>query len=91
MSDLISRQAAIDMFQSLAYDDWNQGVSTSWADAYNEAAEKIREMPSAEPQIIHCRDCKHWMDIDNGRQRHKMCADVYGDWFCADAERREDG
>lgn len=20
-----------------------------------------------------------------------MCADIYGDWFCADAERRQDG
>ena len=41
-----------------------------------------------QPEIIHCKDCKHWLDIDDGRQKHRMCADIYGDWFCADAERR---
>lgn len=50
MSDLIRRQDAIDMFQQLAYDDWNQGVSTSWADAYAECAEMLRGLPSAEPE-----------------------------------------
>lgn len=49
MSDLISRQNAIDMFQNMAYDDWNQGVSTSWADAFSECAEMIRDLPSAQP------------------------------------------
>lgn len=49
-TDTISRQAAIDMFQSLANDDWNQGVSTSWANAYGECAEMIRDMPSAQPE-----------------------------------------
>lgn len=47
------------MFQNLAYDDWNQGVTTSWADAYQECAEMIRELPSAEPEIIRCKECKH--------------------------------
>ena len=50
--DTISRQAAIDMFQNLAYDDWNQGVSTSWADAYSECADMIRELPSAQPELL---------------------------------------
>jgi hypothetical protein len=43
-----------------------------------------------QPEIIHCKKCKHWLDIDDGRQKHRMCADIYGDWFCADAERRAD-
>ena len=47
-SDCISRQAAIDMFQHLAYDDWNQGASTTWANAYSEAAEMVRELPFAQ-------------------------------------------
>lgn len=42
-------------------------------------------------ELIRCKDCKHWFDIDDGRQKHRMCANVYGDWFCADAERRTDG
>ena len=59
MDDTISRQAAIDMFQNLAYDDWNQGVSTSWADAYSECANMIRELPSA-----HTED---WMERNKER------------------------
>ena len=51
MSDLISRQDAIDMFQNLAYDDWNQGVGTTLANAYSEAAEMIRDLPSAQPTL----------------------------------------
>lgn len=46
--DSISRQMAIDMFQRLSYDDWNQGVSTTWANAFAECAEIISELPSAE-------------------------------------------
>ena len=50
----------------------------------------INKMPTIEPEIVRCKDCKHWFDIDDGRQKHRMCADIYGDWFCADAERRTD-
>lgn len=39
MADYIDRQAAIDMFQRQAYDDWNQGAGTTWANAFSEAAE----------------------------------------------------
>jgi len=46
---LIDADALKDHFQSLAYDDWNQGVSTSWADAYRECAEMVDDMPTIEP------------------------------------------
>ena len=49
-----------------------------------------RTMYQDVPDIIKCKDCKHWLDIDDGRQKHRMCADIYGDWFCADAERKTD-
>lgn len=92
MSDLIDRQAAIDMLQRLAYDDWNQGVSTSWADAFEECAEIIRDLPSAQPEIVRCKDCKH-------NKLPSSCANVgceifYGmtdrNGFCHMAERRTD-
>lgn len=50
MADYISRQAAIDMFQRQAYDDWNQGAGTTWANAFSEAAEMIENLPSADVQ-----------------------------------------
>lgn len=51
MTDLISRQAAIDMFQRMAYDDWSQGTGTTWANAFSEAADMIEDFPSAEPTL----------------------------------------
>ena len=84
MSDLISRQAVIDMLQSNAYDDWNQGVSTTWANAFSECAEMIRNLPSAEPEIIRCKDCLI----------HGVCRFEHGlglDGYCSQAERRTDG
>lgn len=51
MTDLISRQATIDMFQRMAYDDWNQGTGTTWANAFSEAADMIEDLPSAEPTL----------------------------------------
>lgn len=50
MSRLIDADALKDRLQSLAYDDWNQGVSTSWADAYRECADMVDEQPTIEPE-----------------------------------------
>lgn len=48
MSDYISREAAVDMFQRFAYDDWNQGVGISLADAFYKSAEMIGTIPAAD-------------------------------------------
>lgn len=65
-----------------------------WSNGFNTALTEVRidleNLPSAQPENIRCKECKHWLDIDDGRQKHRMCADIYGDWFCADAERRTD-
>lgn len=65
----IDADALKDHLQSLAYDDWNQGVCTSWADAYRECADMVDEQPTIEPEPkpIEYQDCanvllKLWMD-----------------------------
>jgi len=45
---LIDADALRDNLQALAYDDWNQGVTTSWADAYSEVADMVETMPTIE-------------------------------------------
>lgn len=40
--------------------------------------------------LVRCGECKYWMDIDNGRQKHEMCAQLMPNWFCADGKRREE-
>jgi len=65
MDDLISRQAAIDHFKSIT-------VATSIGNKYNEgfvdglnfAVEHLKTMPSVQPDIIVCADCKHWVCHD---------------------------
>lgn len=74
MSDLIDRQAAIDMFQNMAYDDWNQGVSTSWADAFSECAEMIRDLPSAQPEPLTDKEQRIFLAA-MGREM-KVCEEV---------------
>ena len=53
MSDLIDRQAAIKLIsQHTFYDDYDGIDKCSLLDG-------LRELPSAEPEIVYCKDCKH--------------------------------
>ena len=51
MNDLISRRQAIDAIDEL-HDKPN-----AWLDLAVDALEKL---PSAQPEIIYCKDCKHY-------------------------------
>ena len=66
-------------------------VSPRYWDVYSSLYDMISSLSLAQHEIIRCKECKHWFDIDDGRQKHRMCADISGDWFCADAKRRADG
>lgn len=65
---LIDADALRDNLQALAYDDWNQGVTTSWADAFSEVADMVEEMPTIEERktgkwikkdcdLLYCSEC----------------------------------
>ena len=60
MQDLISRQAAIDLLKQMRKD----GDMVPW-EGKNVFA-RIRELPpiSIQPEIIRCKDCKHWIPYD---------------------------
>ncbi len=66
-------------------------INVYFADSYHlidSIEERIDAAPTVESEIICCKDCVHWFDIDDGRQIHTMCASIDGDWFCGDAKRR---
>ena len=71
--------------------EWNRREEHSggvYTDGY------IEQSPSAQPDIIRCRDCKyceHWY-ADKGRcfLWHEGGIDVFKDGFCNYAERRTD-
>ena len=58
--------------------------------------EIIKQMPSAQPEIIRCRDCKHYYYADNRVPQEQMCVcDLDGDrWtpdsFCSFGERKSE-
>ena len=92
MSDLISRQAAIDAFYLYPNINWTT----------LDVLKKINEMPTIQPEIIRCKDCKHFeynhIENVNGIPlivAHEICtrwADgvkTSENGYCFLAERRE--
>ena len=86
MSELISRQAAIDV-------TWEEPSYTDPLNVLTEVRDRIKALPSAQPEIIRCKDCKY--QDENWRRvsvRWLPCMDVRtgSNWFCGSAERRTD-
>ena len=85
MDDTISRQAALDCFHGWV--DWHGNVHSA-----DEMAEykAIEQMPSAQPAIIRCKDCKHYL-YPHGCGHIDGMVTAQEDGHCSYAERREDG
>lgn len=93
--DLISRRAAIDKVEEWI-ETYNSGRGGKRErDAIKRVISRIKKLPSAEPEIIRCKDCKY--ASPNGKygckayhfklyETHEMNADDY----CSRAERRTD-
>lgn len=97
MDDTISRQAAIDELDKGAWGvEWDKALAKAM----------IESLPSAQPEIIRCKDCK-WWDRKGEQSSYGYChaikhsyfsphweISIYRtydkDFFCADAERRND-
>lgn len=94
MDDLISRADAIEAamrdVSCIRTHEFNAGATR--------AANRIKQLPSAQPEIIYCGDCKYKDDgIDEDGIPFLKCLHgrSYGGTrindFCSWAERREDG
>ena len=85
MDDLISRQAAIDALRTcqtylfVSYDD-DKKISLESAEYM------IEQLPSAQPEIIRCMDCKHYKDGECTNTFWGMCERDY----CSEGERKND-
>ena len=91
MSNLIDRESAVCALMSLIvpleeYHDFNHGI--------NDACVEIMKLPSAEPEIIYCKNCKY-CDTNispDGNEIYWICKYWDGgtdaDGFCHNAERR---
>lgn len=94
MNDLISRKATIDAILAVTgnssvrelYEHVQEhGLSDMWSCGVNAAIDIIIAVPSAQPEIIRCKDCKHWDGVDTC---DVIGAPVWDNDFCSLAERR---
>ena len=91
MTDYIDRQALIDLFQRVSYDDWNQGVVTTWANAYKEAAALVEAVPPADVEpVVRCKDCEFYTEEERWCRRLGLCGAFDTNDYCSHAERREE-
>ena len=98
MNDLISRQAAIDALK---------GLPTWWADEGGyyggaqppmvalldpeDAVSAIENLPSVQPEIIYCGECKHMMPNGKCRQFADSTIRPSASDFCSAGERKDNG
>ena len=87
MNDTISRQAAIDAICKAGCGSGYCGISCDDVKA-------IEQLPSAQPEIIRCKDCKFYFSL-NRETKSGICdltlhQNFGDDWYCAGAERRTD-
>ena len=101
MSDLIDRQAAIDaMLRLQSEDEELYGCRIPEGFDGDRATEELKKLPSAETEIIMCKYCAYGKPVEGDEEHRVDCAhgiigweetNIHGvNWFCADAERRED-
>ena len=97
--DVISRQGAIDAFKKELTVGESKGnyVTICSAVGYEGAKQILESLPSAQPEIIHCGDCKYYGRADKRRFYrgmdclNKHIATIVPDRdFCSRAERRTD-
>ena len=101
-TDAVSRQAAIDEIKSV-YDYEYPTASGAFDEFVTMIIPNIiKNLPSAEPEIIRCKECKYWQDQEEGIVEVQICARpankyekfplvmlIGGDGFCSYAERKE--
>lgn len=86
MKDLIERQAAIDAIVAWTVEDRPD------VEMPTDLIDRIKELPSAQPKIVRCKDCKYW-DTDYGLYgfcgRHGWHFSTYREGYCYMADRRQ--
>ena len=88
MDELISKQAAID-----ALDKRFDNIPMEQTTEILQLRRDLRYLPSAEPKIIHCKDCKYGI-LEPSFPHQWFCkfkGDEWnnGDYFCGHARKRE--
>lgn len=91
--DLINRQAAINVIREMPPELFSAYQHNAYIDKQG-AMIRIMAMPSVQSKIIRCGECKHQY-TEGENVVYNMCELNHNkvqsdDWFCGDAERREE-
>ena len=90
MDDLISRQAAIDAFLTELTKRERKNLLHTWSTVEVKyfVVDMLEKSPSAQPEIIRCKDCKHFA----GEGMYCSCDIIvqFDHFYCYHAERRQD-
>ena len=83
--DLIERQKAIDVADAVWSVTGDKNVAKVW--------DQLKDLPSAQPEIIRCKDCIYFTPEKSG-EHWNVCrfydAPKTADGYCNDAERKEE-
>lgn len=101
MNDIIYRSSAITLpVMPKEYRKYQtQNIDDAYDQGWYDLQKCIEQLPSAKPEIIYCKDCKHWQSeeyIGNNNVHTLNLASLpcknwstAGDWHCGSGERRE--
>jgi len=88
-TDTISRQAAIDMLKNRWKKTRNyEGIGDDIAE---ECELYLKQVPSAQPEIIYCGECKYMMPNGKCRQFADSTIRPSASDFCSAGERKDNG
>lgn len=79
MTRPIDADALREQLQNLAYDDWNQGIIKSFADACNEIIEIVEEQPTIDAEPV-----RHGKFIGTEFDGYSDGNPVYYEWKCSE-------
>ena len=93
MSRYIDAEELKRRYEHISLIEWNKRTTTSWADAFSEAADMIDDMPTADvAEVVRCKDC-----IFHEYEQPGMvyCPATVGgwvedDWFCKGGIKRDE-
>ena len=83
MGNLISRQDAINVADAVWSVTGDKNVAKVW--------DQIKDLPSAQPEIIYCGECKHMMPNGKCRQFADSTIRPSASEFCSAGERKDNG
>lgn len=98
--DTICRLAAIEALLEEGQRSKRYRLGDIWELNFDEIRKAIATVPPAEPEIIRCKDCKHWKsnefignnDVTTANLHSYPCkyAITDAEWFCGSAKRRDE-